>query len=90
MNRGIINSHRKTTKNSKYWLFQKVIPNHEKFCGPYRPLSPNSIYYAENENKLTINDIEKNHDTIGMVVVDANKNVAAGTSTNGLRHKIAG
>lgn len=45
---------------------------------------------AKNFNQEIINDIERNHDTIGMVVIDTNKNVVAGTSTNGLRHKIPG
>ena len=32
----------------------------------------------------------KNHDTIGMVALDATGKLAAGTSTNGLTHKIPG
>uniref|UniRef100_A0A914GWT2 Aspartylglucosaminidase n=1 Tax=Globodera rostochiensis TaxID=31243 RepID=A0A914GWT2_GLORO len=32
----------------------------------------------------------KNHDTIGMILVDCDGNVAAGTSSNGARNKIAG
>lgn len=31
-----------------------------------------------------------NHDTIGMIAIDAEGNVAAGTSTNGASHKIPG
>lgn len=31
-----------------------------------------------------------NHDTIGMIVIDKDNNLAAGTSTNGLRYKIPG
>ena len=31
-----------------------------------------------------------NHDTIGMVAIDGNGKVAAGTSTNGASHKIPG
>ncbi len=33
---------------------------------------------------------EGNHDTIGMVAIDANGNVASGTSTNGASFKISG
>ncbi len=33
---------------------------------------------------------QDNHDTVGMVVIDQNGNVAAGTSTNGLRFKVPG
>lgn len=32
----------------------------------------------------------ENHDTIGMIVIDENGRIAAGTSTNGARHKIPG
>lgn len=31
-----------------------------------------------------------NHDTIGMVAIDSNGDIAAGTSTNGAKHKIPG
>lgn len=31
-----------------------------------------------------------NHDTIGMIAVDQNGDVAAGTSTNGAKYKIPG
>ena len=31
-----------------------------------------------------------NHDTIGMVAIDGNSDVAAGTSTNGAKYKIPG
>ena len=33
---------------------------------------------------------EWNHDTIGMVAIDASNKKAAGTTTNGLTHKIPG
>jgi len=32
----------------------------------------------------------KNHDTIGIVAIDHNGNIAAGTSTNGAKFKIPG
>lgn len=31
-----------------------------------------------------------NHDTIGMIAIDLSGNVSAGTSTNGLNHKVPG
>ncbi len=31
-----------------------------------------------------------NHDTVGMVVLDGDGNMASGTSTNGVSHKIPG
>lgn len=33
---------------------------------------------------------ENNHDTIGMIAIDLHKNIVAGTSTNGAKHKIPG
>lgn len=33
---------------------------------------------------------EENHDTIGVVAIDSNGHVAAGTSTNGAKNKIPG
>lgn len=35
-------------------------------------------------------DARGNHDTIGMVVLDAAGNIASGTTTNGANHKVAG
>jgi len=32
----------------------------------------------------------KNHDTIGMIVIDSEGHIVAGTSTNGANHKIPG
>ncbi|XP_048384203.1 N(4)-(Beta-N-acetylglucosaminyl)-L-asparaginase-like [Stegostoma tigrinum] len=68
--------------------FQKnVLPNPETSCGPYKPimgpLSKNHGIPAQ------IADVH-NHDTIGMVVIDKTGSIAAGTSTNGLTHKIPG
>jgi len=33
---------------------------------------------------------EKNHDTIGILAIDSQRRVAAGTSTNGAKYKIPG
>jgi len=60
-----------------FWV--NVVPSANSSCGPYQP--------AENASH---NIGPKNHDTIGMVVIDQNQNIAAGTSTNGLTHKIPG
>jgi N4-(beta-N-acetylglucosaminyl)-L-asparaginase len=37
-------------------------------------------------NKASAN----NHDTIGMIAIDDQNNIAVGTSTNGMNHKIPG
>lgn len=67
-------------------------------CGPYEPISGNSIdrrfWYASSSNideQVKRVQIDRyNHDTIGMIVVDLNGQVVAGTSTNGARNKIPG
>lgn len=33
---------------------------------------------------------QNNHDTIGMIAIDSNRDLAIGTSTNGMNHKVAG
>ncbi|XP_075742571.1 N(4)-(Beta-N-acetylglucosaminyl)-L-asparaginase isoform X3 [Rhipicephalus microplus] len=65
---------------------QNVAPDPRTSCGPYQPseqLSPDRDACPSAASEL-------NHDTIGMVVIDTNKRLAAGTSTNGMNHKIPG
>lgn len=69
-----------------FWL--NVIPSPSISCGPYEP-----VY--ERLAKHSLNDINSffsssNHDTIGMVAIDKEGNIASGTSTNGANHKIPG
>ena len=46
---------------------------------------------GEEEEKFdTIQASASNHDTIGMIAIDTEKNIAVGTSTNGMNHKLAG
>lgn len=63
---------------------QRVTPNPKDSCGPYKPLH-SSLEHNEDQmfNRY-------NHDTIGMVAVDNEGNIAVGTSTNGATHKIPG
>eukprot|EP01052_Picozoa_sp_SAG31_P036611 SAG31_NODE_4599_length_3104_cov_4.379368_3_plen_187_part_00 len=81
--------------------FYRGFPGDESGCPPYaRP--PHSKSWGNNQSMLTAsarraNDVaaqasvtRMNHDTIGMIAVDGGGNFAAGTSTNGARHKIAG
>lgn len=65
-----------------------VIPDPQSSCGPYQPLSTNDInsYQWKYESRNFV----EGHDTIGMIVIDQNGNVVAGTSTNGAKHKIPG
>ncbi|KAH3842682.1 hypothetical protein DPMN_116186 [Dreissena polymorpha] len=73
-----------------YW--KNVVPDPTKFCGPYKPKPfPPSVHQV----RQLSNDAYKriggdNHDTIGMIAIDMQGNVAGGTSTNGLNHKVPG
>ncbi|XP_063707549.1 N(4)-(Beta-N-acetylglucosaminyl)-L-asparaginase [Culicoides brevitarsis] len=69
-----------------YW--QNVRPDPRTTCGPYKP---NKIVKINSRDENSIFGYGKfNHDTIGMLVIDREGNIAAGTSTNGARHKIPG
>jgi len=63
-----------------------VSPDPEQSCGPYKPLAKRVFA----EKRFNRNVSVKNHDTIGMIAIDSNGNLAAGTSTNGASHKIPG
>ncbi|XP_023971567.1 N(4)-(beta-N-acetylglucosaminyl)-L-asparaginase isoform X1 [Physeter macrocephalus] len=67
-----------------YW--RNVIPDASKYCGPYKPpsiLKRDGSAYKETGGSY-------GHDTIGMVVIHKMGNIAAGTSTNGIKFKIPG
>jgi len=66
------------------YLLKNVSPDPEKYCGPYKPSS-----LQTSKPKTNLIDT-KNHDTIGMLAIDYNGNIAAGTSTNGAKFKIPG
>ncbi|KAG9508505.1 putative N(4)-(beta-N-acetylglucosaminyl)-L-asparaginase [Fragariocoptes setiger] len=75
-----------------YWT--NVSPNPRMSCGPYHVGSitsqPESISLKVHESSEQTNKLDPGHDTIGMVAIDADGRMAAGTSTNGLRYKILG
>ncbi|KAG9347021.1 hypothetical protein JZ751_005948 [Albula glossodonta] len=64
---------------------QRVSPDPTKSCGPYKP----SATLLEQRRRDQTIDIH-GHDTIGMIVINQAGQVAAGTSTNGARHKVPG
>ena len=69
-----------------FWV--NVQPDPRKYCGPYfssRTRAPRGLSHHR-----TFSLKENNHDTIGMIVIDSQGHIAAGTSTNGLNHKIPG
>lgn len=70
---------------------RNVWPSPSKNCGPYKPLDKKRL--SEQEQVVQRNNPHvsaKSHDTIGMLVLDSNGNIAGGTSTNGASHKLPG
>lgn len=63
---------------------KNVSPDPSKHCGPYKPQV--SVLFEERRGHANIHS----HDTIGMIALDQDGHVAAGTSTNGATHKIPG
>ncbi|XP_065833199.1 N(4)-(Beta-N-acetylglucosaminyl)-L-asparaginase-like [Oscarella lobularis] len=66
-----------------YW--RDVVPDSAKYCGPYH--LPGELSDSKDSSHSLV---KGNHDTIGMIVIDNNGDVAGGTSTNGLTYKIPG
>uniref|UniRef100_A0A182W952 N(4)-(beta-N-acetylglucosaminyl)-L-asparaginase n=1 Tax=Anopheles minimus TaxID=112268 RepID=A0A182W952_9DIPT len=77
-------------------FWKNVIPSPSMSCGPYEPVSANTIHRTADsslENPTDRSDFgfgQYNHDTISMIVINEEGHVVAGTSTNGARHKIPG
>lgn len=65
---------------------KNVVPDPTTSCGPYRPLPKRA---SPTSSQAPLADAS-NHDTIGMVVIDSEGRLSAGTSTNGMNHKIPG
>ncbi|KAG5666660.1 hypothetical protein PVAND_014675 [Polypedilum vanderplanki] len=74
-------------KNCQPNFWTNVLPSPENSCGPYVPMSEDFLTSAHEYQSFFSN---YNHDTIGMVAIDVNGNIATGTSTNGVNHKIPG
>lgn len=76
---------------SAVFLQDNVTPDPSKNCGPYQPVSENDPDLNEYNIAKSYNYYNvKNHDTIGMIVIDSQNKIVAGTSTNGASHKIPG
>ncbi|KAM9849507.1 N(4)-(beta-N-acetylglucosaminyl)-L-asparaginase [Aulostomus maculatus] len=63
---------------------KNVSPDPSKSCGPYKP----RVAMRPNERARHVDP--HSHDTIGLIALDCHGHVAAGTSTNGLTHKVPG
>ncbi|XP_029636240.1 N(4)-(Beta-N-acetylglucosaminyl)-L-asparaginase [Octopus sinensis] len=71
-------------------FWKNVKPDPKKHCGPYKPANHDDPLYKFHKPQNSPDISETNHDTIGMIGVDAKGNVAVGTSTNGLANKMHG
>ena len=69
---------------------QDVLPNPKESCGPYNPSQEMSLVVGPIVRSRSNFGKEANHDTIGMVALDKDSHIAAGTSTNGASFKIPG
>ncbi|XP_028272361.1 N(4)-(beta-N-acetylglucosaminyl)-L-asparaginase [Parambassis ranga] len=63
---------------------KNVSPDSSQSCGPYRPKG--TLRRSRRAQHANLHS----HDTIGMIALDQHGHMAAGTSTNGLTHKVPG
>ncbi len=75
------------TNNCQPNFRRNVFPDPAKSCGPYSPVLNVEKSVDDRFNK---NVNSRSHDTIGMIAIDSNGNLAGGTSTNGASHKVPG
>jgi len=84
--------------NTVCLCFQNVFPNPYKSCGPYHPADSQPAVFLpvikEDDHRMRMTrpsaGTSDHHDTLGIVALDVNGNVAGGTTTNGARFKIPG
>jgi len=69
--------------------FWKNVPDSTNKCGPYLHTNK-GVEFDEMKHGNRVEWGPKNHDTIGMLAIDKDGNIAAGTSTNGAKFKIPG
>lgn len=65
-------------------------PDPKTSCGPYKSNIVNNTKEQESIHLERSVFDSHNHDTIGMIVIDKNNRISAGTSSNGANHKIPG
>lgn len=71
-------------------FWKNVHPDPKISCGPYRNSYGNHSSMQQQVHPKKIVFDSHNHDTVGMIVIDKNNRIAAGTSSNGASHKIPG
>ncbi|KAK9820305.1 hypothetical protein WJX72_008767 [[Myrmecia] bisecta] len=80
---------------------RRVSPDPRKHCGPYKKVDTNEQSELAGRQLLDASGMQlpghsslwvgpENHDTISMVAIDKDGNVAAGSSSNGANHKVPG
>ncbi|XP_039486104.1 putative N(4)-(beta-N-acetylglucosaminyl)-L-asparaginase GE19290 [Drosophila santomea] len=79
-----------TAENCQPNFWKNVHPDPKVSCGPYKPRPTPLTRWKEDRARNEYEIGRKNHDTIGMIAIDVESNIHAGTSTNGARHKIPG
>lgn len=86
-----------TKKSLKMFLivyFQNVLPDPRSACGPFKPVPLHESRGRKVARKITKTRVPPigpdNHDTIGVIAMDMQGKIAAGTSTNGAKFKIPG
>lgn len=96
---GFVENSLQTNQSTEVWknwknnncqpnFWTDVSPDPSATCGPYQPISNNDVnsLFLKNSPETLITS----HDTIGMLIIDKNGKIVAGTSTNGATHKIPG
>lgn len=87
-------SWRGTECQPNFW--RDVVPDSSRSCGPYGPQSKPRRHSRLQEQRgvsraSSLKGVGRtSHDTISMAVINEFGNIAAGASTNGVRHKIPG
>ncbi|XP_001361573.3 putative N(4)-(beta-N-acetylglucosaminyl)-L-asparaginase GA14866 [Drosophila pseudoobscura] len=79
-----------TAANCQPNFWRNVHPDPSISCGPYKPKATPLTRWKEDRARTEYSIGHLNHDTIGMIAIDAANNIHAGTSSNGARHKIPG
>ncbi|XP_017105996.2 putative N(4)-(beta-N-acetylglucosaminyl)-L-asparaginase GD10667 [Drosophila bipectinata] len=79
-----------TAENCQPNFWKNVYPDPKISCGPYKPKPTALTRWKEDRARYEYDIGHKNHDTIGMIAIDVENNIHAGTSTNGAIHKIPG
>jgi N4-(beta-N-acetylglucosaminyl)-L-asparaginase len=63
-----------------------VKPDPNTSCGPYKPIKKTKSIMRKLNKYIN----EKSHDTIGMIAINSQGNIAVGTSSNGATFKVPG